>query len=281
MSWNSRIQQAYSKDAAFSDPAFTSTLVQNHGFYCKDGKVVMPDADNLRHELMLEKHNSPYSGHVGFHKTYKSISRFYWWQSMREDMLKHVTQCHTCQLNKSRTDKPSGLLQPLEIPENSWDVVSMDFITGLPQSTFGHNTILVMVDKRTKMVHIVPCYSTCDALQTAKLFVRNVVRLHGVPEKSISDRRPQFTSKFSEAVLRIIGTQQALSTAYHPQTDGQTERMNAVLEDMLRHYVSSDQTDWDEHLDMAEFAINSAHQESTGHSPFELNYGLFLACLHP
>ena len=149
----------------------------------------------------------------------------------------------------------------------------MDFVTGLPKSVSGLDAILVMVDKRTKMAHFDPCKTTCDAEQTAQLSVHNVVRLHGMPLKILTDRGPQFTSKFTEAVLHLLGTRQALATAYHPQTDGRTERMNAVMEDMLRHYVSADQNDWDQHLDMAEFAVNSAVQESTQMSPFELNYG--------
>ena len=149
----------------------------------------------------------------------------------------------------------------------------MDFVTGLPKSVSGLDAILVMVDKRTKMAHFAACKTTCDAEQTAQLFVHNIVRLHGMPLKILMDRGPQFTSKFTEAVLRIMGTRQALSTAYHPQTDGQTERLNAIMEDMLRHYVSADQNDWDQHLDMAEFAVNSAEHESTHKSPFELNYG--------
>ena len=134
------------------------------------------------------------------------------------------------------------------------------------------NAILVMVDKRTKMAHFAPCKTTCDAEQTAQLSVHNIVRLHGMPLKILTDRGPQFTSKFTEAVLRIMGTRQALSTAYHPQADGQTECMIAIMEYMLRHCVSADQNDWDQHLDTAVFAVNSAEHESTKKSPFELKY---------
>ena len=192
---------------------------------------------------------------------------------MQQDILHHVRTCHICQLNKSRHDKPSSLLQPVEIPENCWECVSINFVTGLPKSVSGLDAILVMVDKRTKLAHFAPCKTTCDAEQTANLFMHNVVRLHGMPIKILTDRGPQCTSKFTEAMLHLLGTGQALSTAYHPQTNGQTERMNAVIEDMLRHCVSADQNNWDQDLDMAEFAVDSAVQESTKMSPFELSYG--------
>jgi len=134
---------------------------------------------------------------------------------MRQDVLHHVWTRHTCQLYKSRSEKPSGLLQPVEVPENSWECVSMDFVTSLPKSVSGLDAILVMVDKRTKMAHFAACKTIRDAEQTAQLFVHNIVRLHGMPLKILTDR-PQFTSKFTEAVLRIMGTRQALPTACAP-----------------------------------------------------------------
>jgi len=215
--WQTRIEEAYSKDPSFSSAASADGLKLEGALWYREGKVVMPDADNLRQELMLERH-TPYSGHVGCDKTFKAISRYYWWKTTRQYVLHHVGTCHTCQLNKSRNEKPSGLPQPVEVPENSWECVSMDFVTGMPKSVSGLDAILVMVDKRTKMAHFAPCKTTCDAEQTAQLFVHNIVRLHGMPLKILKDRGPQFTSKFTEAVLRIMGTRQALSTACHPQT---------------------------------------------------------------
>ena len=190
-----------------------------------------------------------------------------------EDILHHVKTCHACRLSKSRSEKASGLLQAVEVSENSWECVNMDFVTGLPKSVSGLDAILVMVDKRTKMAHFAACKTTCDAEQSAQLCVQSIVRLHGMPLKILTDEGPQSTSKFTEAVLRIMGTRQALLTAYHPQTEGQTKRMNAIKEDMLRHYVSAARNEWDHHLDMAEFVVNSAEHESTHKSPFELNYG--------
>ena len=168
---------------------------------------------------------------------------------------------------------PAGLLQPLEIPESPWSDVSMDWITDLPRTARGHTSILVFVCKLTKMVHFCPTTDQATAEGWARLFIENVVRLHGLPSKLISDRDARFTGSFTTELCRLLGTRQALSTSFHPQTDGQTERTNRILEEMLRHYVSAQHDDWDEHLPMAEFAVNNAWQESTKQTPFFLNYG--------
>jgi transposase InsO family protein len=149
----------------------------------------------------------------------------------------------------------------------------MDFITQLPRTEAGHDALLVVVDTLTKMVHLVPTTTSATAEKTARLYVDYVWKLHGVPKEMVTDRDPLFTSRFMKALAEIIGTRQSMSTAYHPQTDGQTERVNRVVEDMLRMFVSREQTDWDTHLSCVEFAINNADHESTGSSPFYLNYG--------
>jgi hypothetical protein len=149
----------------------------------------------------------------------------------------------------------------------------MDLITQLPPTRDGLDAIIVFVDRLTKMVHFASCSTTATAEQVAKLFVRHVWRLHGVPREVVSDRDPRFTSAFAREVARLVGTKQCMSTAFHPQSDGQTERTNRILEDMLRHYVAADQRDWDDHLDAAEFAINNSWQESVKETPFMLNYG--------
>jgi hypothetical protein len=149
----------------------------------------------------------------------------------------------------------------------------MDLITQLPRSKAGNDAIVVFVDKLTKMVHYVATTTNVTAPQLASLFLRDVCRLHGVPESILSDRDPRFTAHFWRAFWEQLGTKLTMSTAYHPQTDGQTERANRTLEEMLRSYVNWRQTDWDLHLPMLEIAINNAKQASTGFSPFYLNYG--------
>jgi hypothetical protein len=164
-------------------------------------------------------------------------------------------------------------MQPLEIPDRRWDHVTMDLITCLPKTQAGHDAILVFVDKLTKMTHLAATTTNVTAEGVAQLFIDRVVCLHGVPGKLISDRDPRFTGRFFKAVCDSLATRNAFSTAFHPQTDGQTERMNRVVEEMMRHYVSADQSDWDLKLSLCEFAINSSYQASTQHSPFFLNYG--------
>ena len=166
-----------------------------------------------------------------------------------------------------------GPLQPLPIPDRPWQQVSVDLITQLPRSRSGHDAIVVFVDKLTKMVHYVACTTNVTAPQLATLFMREVVRLHGVPSSILSDRDPRFTANFWRAFWDQLGTTLTMSTAYHPQTDGQTERANRTLEEMLRSRINFNQNDWDEHLALAELAYNNSIQASTGFTPFYLNYG--------
>jgi hypothetical protein len=149
----------------------------------------------------------------------------------------------------------------------------MDLIIHLPPTPRGHDAIVVFVDRLSKMVHLVACTTDCTARALANTFVQEVFRLHGVPRSLVSDRDSRFTSSFWKEVCSLLGVQQAMSTAFHPQTDGQTERVNRVLEEVLRSFVNPAQDDWDAYLPMVEFAINNAQHESTGASPFFLNHG--------
>jgi hypothetical protein len=166
-----------------------------------------------------------------------------------------------------------GLLQPLPVPDKKWSQVSMDLITQLPKSRSGFDAIFVVVDKLTKMVHFIPTTTNVNAPQLAHTFFKEVVRLHGLPSSIVSDRDARFTSKFWRALWQQFGTKLAMSTSFHPQTDGQTERANRSLEDMIRAYVNNRQNDWDIHLPALELATNNSKQVSTGYSPFYLNYG--------
>jgi len=166
-----------------------------------------------------------------------------------------------------------GLLQSLDVPGKRWETVSMDLITKPPETTSGNDAIIVFVDKFSKMVHYAATTTTCTAVDVARIFFDTVVKLHGVPTHIISDRDPRFTSKFWKQLWNLLGTQLKMSTSHHPQTDGQTERSNRTLEDILRHYVSKQQDDWDQHLTAAEIAVNSSVHASTGFTPFYLNYG--------
>ncbi|KAJ9515797.1 hypothetical protein QJQ45_008695 [Haematococcus lacustris] len=162
---------------------------------------------------------------------------------------------------------------PHYLPQHRWEHVSLDLITQLPNTTAGHDAIAVFVDKLTKMIHAVPTTTTVTASTLARLFFDNVFRLHGLPKVIVSDRDPRFTSIFWQELFKLTGTHLNVSTANHPQTDGQTERANRTLEDMLRNFVSPHHDDWDQHLTAAEFAYNASVQASTGYSPFRLNSG--------
>ena len=238
------------------------------------GRVYVPNERSLRCDLLVEAHDAPLSGHLGIKKTYSQLSRFWYWPTMRAEVKEYVNSCLSCATTKSTHQVPMGLLQPLPIPERRWDQVTLDFIMPLPVAEkTKNNGILVMVDKLSKMVHLASCHESITASEVAELFVREVVRYHGVPKSIVSDRDPRFVSHFWEAVWRLLGTNLKRSTAYHPQTDGQTEKTNQTIETMLRAYVNNNLSDWDEKLLTIEIAINNAVQESTGYSPYFLNSG--------
>ena len=272
-SWKRKFVDGYATDPWFQVETNVEGLIDYDGFLLKEGKAVVPDVHGLRAHILQELHDSPYAGHQGVKRTLALVRRHYWWPTLNDDVERHVLTCHLCQKNKARNTKPAGLLQPLRLPQSAWHTVTMDFITQIPKTTRGYDAIFVVVDKLTKMVHLMPTTTQATAAQTAKLYADNVWKLHGVPEVIVSDRDPLFTSNFTRSLCQLIGTKQAMSTAYHPQTDGQTERVNRVLEDMLRMYVAKSQDDWDEKLTCAEFAINNSDHESTGFTPFVLNYG--------
>ena len=267
------VQEGYKCDAWFHSESNLKSLHQAHGFWWKDARLVIPEHADLRAKLLEAHHDTPYSGHVGVNRTENLVARQYWWPHMRADVIAYVTQCAVCQRNKPTNTRPAGLLQPLQVPERPWISVSMDLITGLPQTRSGHTAIAVFVDRMSKMAHFVATQTTVGAAGMARLFLDNIFKLHGMPEDIVSDRDPRFTSIFWSELMAMLGAKRSMSTAYHPQSDGQTERMNRVLEDMLRHYCDPSQADWDEHLSLAEFAVNNAVQASTKFTPFMLNSG--------
>lgn len=223
-------------------------------------------------------HDDPLAGHFGVRKTYDLLKRDYWWPEMHTACQAYVQACPVCARSKTCRAKPSGLLQPLAIPDRPWCRISMDFIVELPPSE-GQTAILVVVDRFTKMAHFLPLRGVPSAEETAKVFVQHIVRLHGVPEEIVSDRGVQFTSRFWKALCGSLGIHHVMSSAYHPQTNGQTERTNQTLEQYLRCYTSASQSDWASLIPAAEFAYNNSVHSSTGQSPFYANYGFHPARL--
>lgn len=256
----------HSKDISLSE------CTEQDGRLLYRQRLYVPDYDPLRLDIIISHHDNPAAGHQGRAKTLELISRQYYWPSMRKDIDRYVSNCHTCQRSRSTRTTSFGILKPLPIPVRPWEDISMDFITGLPWSD-GFDSVWIVVDRLSKMRHFIPCQNTCTAQDLADLFTRQVLRLHGLPKTIISDRGPQFISAFWTKLCSRLKIDRRLSTAFHPQTDGQTERLNAVLEQYLRCYVDYTQDDWNEWIALAEFATNNHASETTGISPFFANYG--------
>lgn len=267
--------EGYDSDVWFQNQSNLRKLVYDDGLWWTDhNQLVVPDAPELRASWIQLAHAAPFAGHMGVTKTLELLQRYCWWPKMAQDVKNFIQKCDVCQRVKASQQPPAGLLQPLPVPSQKWWVVTMDLITDLPPTKDGSDSILVFVDKLTKMVHLAKTTKTCSSTEVARLFVENVCRLHGPPRVVISDRDPRFTANFFKVVAQMLGMDHYMSTAFHPQTDGQTERVNRVVEDYLRCFVLPDQSDWDTHLAMAEFAINNAYHESTQSTPFRLVYGV-------
>ncbi|KAL0534416.1 hypothetical protein IC582_028707 [Cucumis melo] len=236
-------------------------------------RLCVPSDSAVKTELLSEAHSSPFSMHPSSTKMYQDLKRVYWWRNMKREVAEFVSKCLVCQQVKAPRQKPAGLLQPLSIPEWKWENVSMDFITGLPRTLRGFTVIWVVVDRLTKSAHFVPGKSTYTASKWAQLYMSEIVRLHGVPVSIVSDRDARFTSKFWKGLQTAMGTRLDFSTAFHPQTDSQTERLNQVLEDMLRACALEFPGSWDSHLHLMEFAYNNSYQATIGMAPFEALHG--------
>ncbi|KAI3682772.1 hypothetical protein L1987_83010 [Smallanthus sonchifolius] len=228
---------------------------------------------NLRELVMDEAHKSRYSIHPGSDKMYKDLKELYWWPNMKGDIATYVSKCLTCSKVKAEHQKPSGLLQQPEIPQWKWEQISMDFITKLPKTSSGYDTIWVIVDRLTKSAHFLPMKETDKTEKLAKLYIKEIVARHGVPISIISDRDSRFVSRIWKSLQEAMGTRLDMSTAYHPQTDGQSERTIQTLEDMLRACVIDFGGNWDTHLPLAEFSYNNSYHTSIKAAPFEALYG--------
>ncbi len=229
----------------------------------------MPDAEDLRQKCLSVHHDTPFAGHLGRDRTVQLMLQTNWWPGLERDVRQYVSTCDHCQRNKASNEKPAGLLQLL--PEFRWQWVTVNFITDLPETKAGHTAIVVFVDWLSKMVHFAPCWNDMGAEEFAQILVREIFRLHGIPKFLVSDRDKLLTSKF---LAELLGIDQRMSTASHPQTDGQTERANRTLEDMLRHFINPAQNEWDVKLSCCEFAaLNNAWNRATGSTPVFLNHG--------
>ena len=212
-------------------------------------------------------------GHAGTERTLKYVQRSYWWSTLLKDVEKFCQSCRTCQAAKPSTQLPTGLLHTLPIPNQPWESIAMDFVGPLPQSPSGENFLWVIIDHLTSLVHLIPIKTSTNATELAHLYIREIVQLHGIAKSIVSNRDPRFTSRFWTEVNCTLGTRLLMSTVFHPQTDGITERANQTINAILRAVVNPDQSDWMDKIPMVEFAINSLVNKSTGHAPFDLAYG--------
>jgi len=242
----------------------------SNGFLLFNNKIYTPP--NCRSSVIKICHDSPSAGHFGIRKTTSLISRDFWWPYISSDVKDYIRSCDICCRAKSSRHKPYGFLHPLEISDRPWSSISMDFITDLPNSE-GYNCILVVVDRLTKMIHLFPFNNIPSASETASVFLNNIFKLHGFPSEIISDRGTQFTSKFWKSLCKSFNIDLKFSSPYHHQSNGQTERVNSVIEQYLRCFTNYKGTNWNQFLCLAEFSYNNSLQDSTGFSPFYLNYG--------
>ncbi|CAM8999441.1 unnamed protein product [Rhodiola kirilowii] len=225
------------------------------------GRLCVPGGE-LRQEILREAHCTPYTMHSGSTKMYHDLRDTYWWNGMKREIADYVSRCLTCQRVKAEHKKHAGLLQSIEIPEWKWECITIDFVTGLPRTRKGYDSIWVIVDRLTKISHFIPVKTSYLSEQYARIYIDEIVRLHGVPISIISNRGTQFTSRFWRSVQEVLGIQLHLSTAFHPQTDGQIERTIQTLEDMLRACIIDFKGSWDRYLSVMEFAYNNNYHSS-------------------
>ncbi|GKA48079.1 putative reverse transcriptase domain-containing protein [Tanacetum coccineum] len=204
------------------------------GTLCLDNRSWLPCYGDTRSLIMHESHKSKYSIHPGSDKMYHDMKMLYWWPNMKADIATYVSKCLTCAKVKAEHQRPSGLLVQPDIPEWKWEKITMDFITKLPKMAAGFDSIWVIVDRLTKSAHFLPMRETDSTEKLTRLYMKEIVARHGIPVSIISDRDSHFTSRVWKSLHKALGTQLDLSTAYHPQTDGQSERTIQTLEDMLR-----------------------------------------------
>ncbi|KAI3725499.1 hypothetical protein L1987_65289 [Smallanthus sonchifolius] len=236
-------------------------------------RLWIPDSHNLRQLIFNEAHKSRYSIHPGADKMYKDLKEFYWWPGMKKEIASYVGKCLTCSKVKAEYQKPSGLLQQPDIPQWKWEQIAMDFITKLPRTSSGYDSIWVIVDRLTKSAHFIPIREDFKMEKLARLYIGEIVSRHGVPVSIISDKDSRFTSRFWQTLQRALGTRLDMSSAYHPQTDGQSERTIQTMEDMLRACVIDFDGNWDTHLPLIKFSYNNSYHTSLKCTPFEALYG--------
>lgn len=242
--------------------------VSNGLVYYKN-RVYIPSSSSIANSILAALHNQ---AHEGYQKTLKRIATDFYWKGMKIDIQNFVRACNVCQRHKAEHLHPAGVLQPLNIPQQIWSDISMDFIEGLPNS-HGKSVLFVVVDRLSKYAHFIPLSHPYTATTIAKVFFDNIFKLHGLPESIVSDRDVAFTSAFWTELFRLQGVKLCFSSAYHPQSDGQTEVVNRTIEMYLRCFTSDKPNKWLTWLPWAEFCYNTGFHTSLKATPFEIVYG--------
>ncbi|GJV03650.1 ty3-gypsy retrotransposon protein [Tanacetum coccineum] len=262
-----------------ADPTVFPNHVFRDGLVFITGKLFILPISKIRDQLLTEFHSSFIDGHAGINATVKRLSSTFTWLGLKKDVAQFVKSCTVCQAIKHPNHKPYGLLQPLPTPSQPWHDISMDFITQLPPSK-GKVCIWVIVDRLSKYAHFLPLPPNYTAVTLASLFMHEIYRLHGLPKTIVSDRDPLFLSRFWKELFKLMGTKLLHSSAYHPQTDGQTEVVNRCLEMYLRAFVFDEPRTWAKLLYLAEFCYNTSHHSSINMSPFKALYGRDVTSIH-
>jgi hypothetical protein len=245
----------------------------NQGVMWFKDRIVVPKDVEVRQQILDEAHLSRYSIHPGSTKMYQDLKQHYCWTKMKIEIVGYVAMCDTCKRVKAIHMKVVGPLQSLPIPTWKWEDIIMDFIAGLPRTAKGFDSIWVIIDWLTKTAHFLPVKTYYLVITYAQIYMARILSLHGIPKTIVSDRGPQFLSKFWEELHKSLGTKLLHNSAYHPQTSGQIERLNQILEDMLRACVLEFPQKWDDYLPLAEVYYNNSYQESIKMAPFEALYG--------
>jgi len=233
----------------------------------------------LVQHILESEHDTKVAGHMGQDKTIELIRRNFWWPKMNKRIIDFVRSCPECQKNKASRHQPYGLSSPLELPYAPWQSIALDFIMELPLSE-GCDQLWVVIDRFTKMAHFIPLREKMAA-DLAIIFAREIWKHHGLPTDIVSDRDSRFTSEVWQELLRLSGIRPRMSTAFHPQTDGQTEQLNQTIEACLWAFVNKEQDNWKQLLPMAEFEYNNSATTGNGMSPFSANYGFHPMAVGP
>lgn len=277
--WLTEVQQGYAEDVqcqklltSLATTPRQGAFTLQQGLLRYKGRLWLGQNRALQTKITSALHDAATGGHSGYPVTLARVKQHFAWPGMRRTIKEFVRTCSICQQAKPDRACYPGLLQPLPIPSQPWELATMDFIDGLPPSG-RYNCIMVVVDKLTKYSHFVPLVHPFTAQIVAQQFMDHIYKHHGMPRYIISDRDPLFTSRFWQHLFKLTSTELLMSMARHPQTDGQTERVNQCLETFLRCYSQASPQQWSKWLSLAEFWYNTSTHSSLGKSPFAVLYG--------